>query len=197
MKAGSLSGRLATGAALVALLVASAGCDCDGRREKAIVVRCATTASVSISSPTFNLPATVVSTTGGSCLDRDGTCGHNASVLFTTPPGEVEGNGLVLSFVVARSAIPGSYALVGVAGPVFTLGTLYWYGERNMVFHADLIVQSGVLTVTRNDAEQFSGTFTVELETADGQHHLSMTGGSFDTGRCSARTEEVCVVDRT
>jgi hypothetical protein len=191
----TMPGRFAPAAALVALVVGLAGCDCEGRLANTTFITCGGyNGRSSISSPTFNLPPTVGVTSGISCLRQDLTCGGNGSVGFRATSRDVQGNELVLSISATPAAGPGTYALINEGPDVVIDATIYWEGDVDRtIYNAALIVRSGALVLTRNDTEHFSGTFTMVLE-APGQHQLSLTDGTFAVGPCSARTEEVCVV---
>jgi hypothetical protein len=135
-------------------------------------------------SPTFAVPSTAQVTQSVTCLTPSGSCDAAARALFLT---RGSGNYLTLQIDVAPTIAPGTYALTAnVAAGISIAAQLQNTG--NPV----LIVRSGELVITQNDAARFSGTFAIELDTADGMHDVSLTNGSFDVEDCAIQPHEYC-----
>ena len=194
----SLASKLRSFAALAALLsltAQAAGCVCDGQRQDAKFVKCGHLGSVDVSSPTFSLPPAAVVTSGGSCLLADDTCFGQASVLFDSSGSGSNGiaNALVLGFTVPSIVGAGTHTLVGGATDVALIATLHQTNADGLVITTDLVVQAGALDIHENTGAQFSGTFAMEVDSADGLHHLSLTDGFFNVSPCAIETAQACI----
>jgi hypothetical protein len=170
----------------LALATGASGCDlCDGERRTLQEVSCAHAGSVQVVSPTCAVPSTAQVTQGATCLTPAGTCDAAARALFLTPG---SGNYLVLQIDVAPTIAPGTYALTANDAAGISIAAQL----ENTGGDPVLIVRSGELAITQNDAVRFSGTFAIELDTADGMHHVSLTNGSFDAEDCAIGPHEYC-----
>jgi hypothetical protein len=180
-------------AALLALSTAAvAGCDdgvCDAGTVTVQEVHCGHTGAVQVTSPTFALPATADAVQAVSCLDTAGTCGAPARVEFAAygTPGT---NSIALDIEVAPGSAPGTYGLDGnETGPVTITGYL---NSADYPRGGTLVVLSGQVVITGNDAAGFAGTFAIEGETEDQLHRVSLTGGRFQAGGCAVEPHTYC-----
>ena len=180
-------------AALLALSTAAVpGCDdgvCDAGTVTVQEVHCEYAGAVQVTSPTFALPATADAIQAVTCLDTAGTCGAPARVLFATDS-RTNTNSFVVDIQVAPGAAPGTYSLNGnETGPVkitsYLLSADYHQGGT-------LVVLSGQVVITGNDAVGFAGTFAIEGETEDQLHRVSLTGGGFHAGGCAVEPHVYC-----
>ena len=178
-------------AAVLAVSVAAAsGCEvgCKDGFQTVRETHCAYSGAVQVTSPTFALPPTVDAIQAVSCMGMTGTCGPPARVLFFTD-GATNTNSFSLEIQVAPDARPGTYALDGnETGPIAIASYLLSADYRD----GTLAVLSGEVVITRNDGGGFAGTFTIEAETYDGLHHVSLTGGSFQAGDCFLQEHMHC-----
>jgi hypothetical protein len=183
---------------VVALAAAAAAAGCDGvdcpANSTAMAttnVECTAAGGAEVSSLTLGLPRTVVPGGGATtCMQLDSTCGGEAVIVFASPDQRSSDDGYIhFGFRIPAADAPGAY---GLAGGTTRFGPAL--ASDGVSYTGDLIVKSGTLIVTRNDASNLDATFAVELETTDGQHEVSLTRGAIHVGSCARVTRTACWV---
>ncbi|HEY5452827.1 MAG TPA: hypothetical protein VIQ54_28935 [Polyangia bacterium] len=181
---------------LPTLAVALAAAACDGASAcptnstpvNGTIVEClSTVGSVQVASSTLSLPATAVPGVGATtCLAIDQTCSNESVTAFASASTIGEG-GILFGIRIAPTDAPGTYPLAGdtprFSSPLVSDGVSYT---------GDLTVTSGNLVIIRNDTRDLNATFAVELQTTDGQHQVSLTGGSLHISSCRVVTRTFC-----
>ena len=172
---------------VVALLfaVAAAPACCPQRPPPA----CQHAGSVAVASPTYALPATVEPLRGMSCLALDGTCSAPPSFNFESAGDRPDGHRITVAVSLSVSDGPGTYLLTD-DDRAFPMAK---GGLRDRAYTSELRVRSGTLTVSRSDLEGLQASFDMELETLDGQHVISLTGGWIDVSGCPIGDAELII----
>jgi len=181
---------------LPALAVALAAAACDGASAcptnstpvNGTIVEClSTVGSVQVASSTLSLPATAVPGVGATtCLAVDQTC-SNESVTAFASAGTIGEGGIQFGIRIAPTDAPGTYPL---AGDTHRFSSLLV--SDGVSYTGDLTVTSGNLVIIRNDTRDMNVTFAFELQTTDGQHQVSLTGGSLHISSCRVVARTFC-----
>jgi hypothetical protein len=100
--------------------------------------------------------------------------------MFQSADDRADGHRITVSVELSPSDAPGTYLLTDddKAFPRI-VGSL-----RDRAYSSGFRVRSGTLIVSRSDPEGLQASFEMELETLDGQHHVSLTGGRIDVSGC-------------
>jgi hypothetical protein len=180
----------AAAAALVAAGCGGGGALCPANSSPAnqTVVECVTNGGVQVASGTLPLPARAVPGLGATtCLTTQSTCA-NESVTSFASDAPIGTGGILFGIRIAPTDAPATYPLAGdtqrFSAPLVFDGVSY---------SGDLTVTSGTLVIKRNDAFELNATFDAELQTTDGLHQVSLTGGTLHIGSCRIANEIVCV----
>jgi hypothetical protein len=181
-------------AALLCSTAAGLGCGSDSFKcptplQDVQVVTCALGGSVRVAvSGDFALPATVGPIEGSSCLQPDGTCTNTPTFSFQSKE-QADGHYLSFSAQLLPTDGPGSYPLPANVFPNVS-------GEIHSAdYGSALQVVSGTLVVARSDRDGLQASFDMELDTEDGQHHVSLTAGEIDIAGCHVETVKTCVLN--
>ncbi len=152
------------------------------------IVEClSTVGSVRVASSTLSLPATAVPGVGATtCLAIDQTC-SNESVTAFASAGTIGDGSILFGIKIAPTDAPGTYPLAGD-----TQRFLFPLVNDGVSYASDLTVTSGNLVIIRNDTRDLNATFAVELQTTDGQHQVSLTGGALHISSCRVVTRTFC-----
>lgn len=117
---------------------------------------------------------------GSSCLTQDGSCSAPPAFIFESAGGRPDGHRIVVAFALSPSDGPGTYELTDdkTALPNAKGGLV------DDTYNEALRVRSGTLVVSRSDREALQASFDIEMESLDGQHVVSLTGGWIDVSGC-------------
>ena len=165
-------------------------CPSDLTKTNQTAVECQANGGVQVASSTLALPATAVPGSGATtCMQADSTCGGDAVIAFKSPGNPSDGF-VQFGLRIAPGDAPRTYPLVGDSRQLESALV-----SNGLSYTGNLVVTAGTLVLTRNQASGLDATFDAHLQTTDGQHQVSLTGGALHIGPCQVVTRPACVSD--